>query len=56
MESMDEDSDITRAMDVILELEADACTRLSLKEGTVELLLMLRDLEVGHLSPPLVPP
>jgi len=46
MESWDEDSDITRAMDVILELEADACARLSLKEGTVALLLMLRDLQV----------
>lgn len=46
MESWDEDEKITRAMDVILEIEADAQTRLSLKEGLVELFMMLRDQQV----------
>jgi len=46
MESWDEDTEITRAMDVILEIEADAQTRLTLQEGLVDLLMALRDLQV----------
>lgn len=59
MESWDEDTEITRAMDVILEIEADAQTRLTLQEGLVDLLMALRDLQVllpGNPLPPITLP
>ncbi len=47
MESWEEEEDIKAAMNVILEIEAEAAARTRAKEGLVELLTMLESKQVS---------
>lgn len=50
MESWEEEADIKAAMDVILEIEAEAAQRVSTKAGCLELLGFLRQHQVWQAS------
>ncbi len=46
MESWDEESEILRSMNVILDIEAEAAKRVKAKEGLMPLLRLLRQYQV----------